>query len=125
MGLRKRVVAAAIALLVAVGVGSFVVAAPAAASPACADGFICLYEHEGGAGSSLWLLDQPGACYQLSAIWNDRISSVKSQIGHTVRVRDNFNCTGSYVYLNYGGYVNDLGGFPYFFNDRVSAVQFS
>lgn len=126
---RKTLAALGVVLLVTLGVQA-VTTAPASAAPYCANGWVCIYEHTGGSGSSYWATGSYGSCQNLSAAWNDRASSVRNGMPFNVHLYQNSNCTGWSVGLSAecGGclasYINDLGGFPYFFNDTASSIAF-
>jgi hypothetical protein len=119
----------AVGLLVITGV-LVVTEAPAAAAPYCPPNYACLYENQGGGGSSISFYYSPYSCIYLGGGFNDRASSVRNETPIQIKFRDNFDCTGSYVAAGaacggcLGSYINDLAGWPYFFNDRVSAIQF-
>jgi hypothetical protein len=113
-------------VLAVVGVTALV-ATPASASPSCSYPYVCIYQDAGGGGSSVWLYgpNLHGTCYYVGNVgFNDIISSIRNEDYITIKFRDNFDCTGQTVTLAQGQYVNDLGGWPYFFNDRISAIQF-
>lgn len=122
------------AMLVVVGVGVFAIQSPAAASPSCIYNYVCLYQDAGGAGSSIYWADSPGSCLYVGGSFNDQATAIRNDTAHRVTFYDNSNCTGASVGLGAGAaggcggclqsYINDLGGFPYFFNDRISAVYF-
>lgn len=127
----KRLAVAAALMLAVSGITVFATQAPASAAPSCSNGYICLYSDTGGNGSSFWLPDLGyGTCYSLGGGWNNVVSSFRNGMPYQVRIYDNWNCTGGRVTLGAecGGcsssYVNDLGGWPYFFNDAASAVMF-
>lgn len=126
----KRLALTASLLLAVSGISVFALQSPASAAPSCSNGYVCLYSDTGGGGASYWIPASYGTCYSLGGGWNDITSSVRNGMPFQIRVYDNWNCTGSRVTLGAecGGctssYVNDLGGWPYFFNDRTSAVMF-
>lgn len=126
----KRLLVALATMLAISGITVFAIQSPAAAAPSCSNGYVCLYQHTGGGGSSFWIPASYGTCYSLGGGWNDVVSSARNGMPFHVRLYDNWNCTGTRVTLGpeCGGcsssYVNDLGGWPYFFNDRTSSVAF-
>lgn len=129
MKFKKTLAALAVVLLTVLGVQA-VTTTPAAAAPACSNGWVCLYEHVGGGGNSYWTTGSYGTCQNLPAYWNDVASSVRNGMWMQVRLFQHSNCTGSSVGLSaecggcLGSYINDLGGFPYFFNDTATSIRF-
>ncbi len=124
MTLFKRLLAA-LAILFAVGTATVALQSPAMADPPCSSGYICLYSDSNGGGSQLSIPSLPGSCYSLGGGWNNIASSAVANLGYTIYLRDNWDCTGSSIRFGPAA-PNYLGSFdwPYFMNDRVSAIQF-
>lgn len=114
------------AITAAVGVGSVAIAAPAAAA-SCTSGYICLFSDVTTGGSQLSIPSLPGSCYSLGGGWNDIASSVITNLGYAVRLRDNWDCTGQSIYLGPAA-PNTINNFGWpnvpSMNDRISAIQF-
>ena len=129
MKFKKSLTYLAIVLMAVIGV-NLVAVTPAAAAPYCQNGYVCMYEHTGGNGTAYWQTGVYGECINFSGAWNDRVSSVRNGMWFSVRLWQNSNCSGWSVSLGAecGGclssYINDLGGFPYFFNDTASSISF-
>lgn len=126
---KKSLVGLAVGLLVITGV-LVVTETPALAAPYCPSNYACLYENTNGTGSSISFYYAPYACIYVGGGFNDRATSIRNETPIQVRFKDNYDCTGSGPALGaacggcLGSYINDLSGWPNFFNDRVSAVQF-
>lgn len=126
---KTKKVLASIGVFLLVVVGLNVVTAPAAsAAPYCPNGYVCLYEHVGGAGASFWPSGPYGVCQNLPGSWNDRASSARNGLPFQVHLWSDSNCSGWNVALGAecGGclasYKNDLGA--WWFNDVTSSVSF-
>jgi hypothetical protein len=124
-------------VLASLGVGLLVIIgtlvateAPAAAAPYCPANYACIYENTNGTGSSISFYYSPYSCIYVGGSFNDRTTSLRNETPIQVKFTDNYNCTGSYASAGaacggcLGSYINDLSGWPNFFNDRISAVQF-
>lgn len=128
---RVRTILATVGVMLLVTIGTLVVTeAPASAAPYCPANYACLYENTNGTGSSISFYYSPYACIYVGGSFNDRATSLRNETPIQVVFKDNYNCTGSGASVGpacggcLGSYINDLSGWPYFFNDRVSAVQF-
>lgn len=127
---RLRKIGASVGIFLLVIIGTLVVTeTPALAAPYCPANYACLYQNTNGTGSSISYYYSYGACIYVGGGFNDQATSIRNETPIQVRFKDNYDCTGSGPALGpacggcLGSYINDLSGWPHFFNDRVSAVQ--
>lgn len=133
MKLRKFLAALGITLLGIAGTLA-ITEAPASAhdSNGCVSGQLCTYWDWGWGGAMYYYTYPAGACVNVGGSWNNQISSLVNDRGGSITLFDNYYCdssNGSVTIDGTGGFwthhVDDLGGYPYWFNDRTSSIRFN
>ena len=121
--IKRRVATLLAGLLVMAGLVA-VEATPAAASPACWSGYLCLWEHSYGGGSEIdYSTGFRGQCVNLPWNWHDKVSSVTNSIGADVNLYINANCGGASLWIPSGSGWDNLTWAG--FNDTTDSVRFS
>jgi peptidase inhibitor family I36 len=122
MGRIKRLLASALVVIIATVGTVAITSAPASASPACWSGYLCLWEHSYGGGSEIdYSSGFRGQCVNLPWNWHDKVSSMTNNIGGSVDMYINANCTGASLWVTNGSGWDNLAWAV--MNDSIDSIR--